>query len=88
MCVCVWVCGCVREREVLKGLDLHVSFYPQLLPKVELKQMAARVSGSILGRLAFFDGKRRFGDGFESRHYDSARRMLIKIYSNTFAAKI
>ena len=78
-----------REREVLKGLDLHVSFYPQLLLKVELKQMAARVSGSILGRLAFFDGKKiRQGHGFESRHYDSARRMLMKIYSNTFGAKI
>ena len=58
MCVCVSVRVCKREREVLKGLDLHVSFYPQLLLKVELKQMAARVSGSILGRLAFFDGKK------------------------------
>ena len=62
---------------MVKGLDLHVSFYPQLLLKVELKQMAARVSGSILGRLAFFDGKSRLGHGFESRHYDSARRMLM-----------
>ena len=43
---------------MVKGLDLHVSFYPQLLLKVELKQMAARVSSSILGRLAFFDGEK------------------------------